>query len=425
MNNTHRLLAILALLSLAANAPAGKNHDIDQTSAAIVDSHDDHGDHEEEGGHQDHDDHAEVDTHDHAEVDTHQDHDDHDSHAGHDDHGDEEGLVELSAEQQRLAGIEVVPLQAQLLNRRLYAPGELQRNAYSTYRVSPRVPSVIVKRHVILGEEVEAGKLLLTLFSETVAEAQTDYRVQVAEWRRVQKLGRKSVGARRYVEAENNWRLARSRLLAYGLDKTALTQLERSPSVSLGEYALRATMNGTVLADDFAQGQQVEAGETLLELADERQLWVAARLAPTELLDLPKGSQARVQVAGRAYWAEVFQETHTIDPTTRTRVVRLLLDNPQHRLHPGMFVDVYFTLASKAAVLAVQESALMRDEHGDWTVFVEEKPGHFKAVEVELGQRYGRWREVKNIPAGTPVVTRGAFFVASQIAKGGFDPHNH
>ena len=63
MNNTHRLLAVLALLSLAANAPAGKNHDIDQTSAAIVDSHDDHGDHEEEGGHQDHDDHEEEDDH--------------------------------------------------------------------------------------------------------------------------------------------------------------------------------------------------------------------------------------------------------------------------------------------------------------------------------------------------------------------------
>jgi len=46
-------------------------------------------------------------------------------------------------------------------------------------------------------------------------------------------------------------------------------------------------------------------------------------------------------------------------------------------------------------------------------------------VEVEVGQALGEWREVFGIEAGSRIVTEGAFFVASQIAKGGFDPHNH
>jgi len=67
----------------------------------------------------------------------------------------------------------------------------------------------------------------------------------------------------------------------------------------------------------------------------------------------------------------------------------------------------------------------MRGADGDWTVFVETKAGEFSATEVELGRSLGNVQEVTGIRSGSRVVTRGAFFVASQLAKGGFDPHNH
>jgi hypothetical protein len=46
-------------------------------------------------------------------------------------------------------------------------------------------------------------------------------------------------------------------------------------------------------------------------------------------------------------------------------------------------------------------------------------------MEVELGRALGPLREITGVKPGTRIVTEGAFFVASQIAKGGFDPHNH
>ena len=123
--------------------------------------------------------------------------------------------------------------------------------------------------------------------------------------------------------------------------------------------------------------------------------------------------------------ASVTQEAHTIDPVTRTRTVRLLVDNSEHRLHPGQFAEVFFRFRTQQPVLAVPETALMRGADGDWTVFVEDHPGEFQPVEVELGRALGPLREITGIAPGTRIVTRGAFFVASQIAKGGFDPHNH
>ena len=57
-------------------------------------------------------------------------------------------------------------------------------------------------------------------------------------------------------------------------------------------------------------------------------------------------------------------------------------------------------------------------------VFNEDHPGEFKAVEIELAEPSG-FREIIGLDSGTRIVTKGAFFVMSEIAKGGFDPHNH
>ena len=90
-----------------------------------------------------------------------------------------------------------------------------------------------------------------------------------------------------------------------------------------------------------------------------------------------------------------------------------------------MFVKVYFQFATKQKVMAVPEGSLIRSAGGDWTVFVEDHPGEFKATEVNLGRALGDFREIIGLESGTRIVTKGAFFVASEIAKGGFDPHNH
>jgi RND family efflux transporter MFP subunit len=310
------------------------------------------------------------------------------------------------------------------MDYRVYAPGEIKVNGYTSYQVSPRVDSVVLRRHAALGDHVTAGQALVTLFSESVAESQAKYRVASSEWRRVKQLGRQAVGEKRYISAQTDYEADYSRLLAFGLSEEAINAVPEK-SRPMGEYTLVAATAGAVLSDDFHQGQRVESGEALMELADEHELWVEARLAATARLELPAGSKAQVKVGGEFFPAVVTQEAHTIDPKTRTRVIRLLVNNDSHRLHPGQFADVHFSFATDTPVLAVPESALMRSIDGDWTVFVEEKPGQFTQHEVKLGRSLGEWREISGIPEGEAVVMEGAFFVASQMAKGGFDPHGH
>jgi len=263
------------------------------------------------------------------------------------------------------------------------------------------------------------------MFSEKVAQAQASYRSAWPEWKRVQKLGRQTVGEKRYINAKTAFEADKATLQAFGLSLSDIQKLTSQKTLSLGEYTLVAKIDGAVLSDDFEQGKLVEAGSPIVLLADETQLWVEAHIASNFSLTLGVGTLAEVVAGDIRVKAKVTQEAHTIDPVTRTRIVRLLVDNPLHRLHPGQFAEVFFHFSTKEPVIAVPEAALMRNTDGEWIVFVEDHPGEFEAVEIELKRSLGKLREISGIKPGTRIVTQGAFFVASQIAKGGFDPHNH
>lgn len=333
--------------------------------------------------------------------------------------------VVLSQAQMKMAEVVVESITAQRINYELYAPAEIKSNGYTSYLISPRVDSVVIKRHVSLGEHVQKGQPLVTLFSESVAQAQADYRINYAEWNRVRNLQTSTVSEKEKSEAQTRYIATRANLRAFGLTEQAIAKLTKDNSSALGEYTLFATQSGSVLDDDFQQGQQVVAGAAMLTLVDEKELWVEARLSANITLSIPKGAQARVSVIGVSYPAFVIQEAHTIDQITRTRIVRLSVDNHAHRLHSGMFADSYFLFQTNEPVMAVPETALARSVDGGWVVFMQKEPGVFKPMEVTLGRTLGKLREVKGLQQGVDIATQGAFFIASEQAKSGFDPHNH
>ncbi|MCQ8880221.1 efflux RND transporter periplasmic adaptor subunit [Pseudoalteromonas shioyasakiensis] len=333
--------------------------------------------------------------------------------------------VSLTEQQQQLANIKIERLVLKKHKQILYAPGEIKANGYASYLVSPRVDSIVVKRHALLGQHVNKGDSLVTLFSGEVASQQTEFRLAEAELKRLTKMTAGTVSKKQILTAKAEYEVAYSRLVAFGLSKQAIAKTLTINPEKLGEYTLFAQTSGAVLTDNFAQGQRVDSGIELMLIADESALWVAAQLSANQDRTISNGSRALLEVNGNRYPATVIQEAHTIDEQTRSRTVRLEVKNTQHSLHPGMFADVYFQFETDKAVLAVPENALTRSADGDWQLFVVDDDGGFVAQEVNLGRRFGDYREVLDIQAGLEVVTQGAFFIASQLAKGGFDPHNH
>ncbi|VAW77679.1 Probable Co/Zn/Cd efflux system membrane fusion protein [hydrothermal vent metagenome] len=413
MRYTHLLILLFALGAGKTALAADDGHEHEEAGH----KHEKTEPKEAEGGHE------EKEGHGHEEAEGGHEEGGH----GHGGHEEEEGAVELTAGQIEAAGIETLLVEHGEIAGVVTAPGEVGLNAYQTTKVAPRIAAQIVKRHVQLGESVTPGQVLVTLSSVEVAKAQGELLVSDREWQRVKKLGRKVVSERRYIEAQVARQQAEAILRAFGMSSVQINALlqNNSSSSASGELELLSPQDGTVISDDFIVGELAEPGRELFVITNENNLWVDARLTPEDAANVYIGSKARIKT--RKHWldGEVIQAQHMLDEATRTLSVRLRVANANDELHPGEFVTVEIESSNRQAGIAIPVAAVLRSPDGDWQVFIEASTGRFEPKEVEVQRTVGNRMVVEGLKAGERIVSKGAFFIQSEIAKGGFDIHNH
>ena len=345
----------------------------------------------------------------------------------HDGEHEESQVVHLSPRQMETLDIETLRLTPRPLGDELNAPGEVRLNAYATTRVTPRIPAQVVERHARLGEAVIKAQPLVTLSSVEMARAQGELVVAEREWQRVRGLGEKVVSERRFLEARVARQQAGAKVIAYGMRPIQVDALLRDGTENAdGSFQLLAPQAGTVISDTFILGELVEPGRVLFEITDEHLRWVEARMPPQDAARVSIGDAARVRYGETWLRGRVIQIHHALDEATRTQAVRIEVPDPGHRLHPGVFVDVAVFTGAGEPVLALPEAAVLRSPDGDWQVWVSgDEEGAFLPVEVELVRTAAGLAVIRGLPLGTEVVTRGAFFLQSELAKSGFDIHQH
>ena len=341
-------------------------------------------------------------------------------------HEEEVGVVHLKAEQLKIANIVVETLQLTQAAQTITAPAEVKLNIYRTFKVSPRINTQILKRHARLGDEVRVGQALVTLASVEMAEAQGQLLLADKEWKRAKKLGRKVISERRYITAKIEYEKSYASAKAYGMNLSEIKKLLAQQRSADGSYQLVAQQAGRILHDKFIVGEYINAGHELMVISDESSMWVEARLTPDVVGQIDIGNAAEILFGSQRLPAKVIQLHHTLDETTRTSAVRLEVSNEKDQLHAGQFVTAIITIRNKEQALQVPEAAVLRSSDGDWTVMVEQdNAGEFKSVEIEVKSISDGKAIIEGIKPGSRVVTRGAFFVQSELAKGGFEIHNH
>ncbi len=350
------------------------------------------------------------------------------SEKGHEEKGQEgehdPSLVELSANSGSLFKIKIEKLQLRDVSKEITAPGEVVLNAYKTGIVALRIDGQVVKRLVKMGDTVSKGQPLAEISSIQMAEAQQAYIVDSKEWLRVKQLGRKVVSGKRHIEARSKWQSSSARLMALGLDVEQLKELEKNQTPD-GLFKATSPISGVVFSDDFIEGQYIEAGGQLFIVSNEEKIWVEASVSPSQAALFSAGDHARIEHDGEFHSGIIIQIGHMISESTRTQRVRIEIDNSRDHLHPGQFVSAKLSQSVTEKLLAIPANALVRTADGDWGVFIEEKPLHYKQYEIELIRRQGDLMIISGIDVGSPVVIEGAFYLSAELAKAGFDPHSH
>lgn len=349
----------------------------------------------------------------------------------------ESGLVRLTAEKLKAAGITVQPIARGEFRTFRDFPGTVEPNEHALAEITTLVRGRVIDVYADLGREVKGGTLLALLYSSELGMAQSAYlkataKLNVADraFRRAELLLKEKViglaeSQRRegeMISLRAEQREARDRLLLLGLTEEDLRHLDRNHTIR-SHVPVVAPFDGRVIARNLTKGEVVETTEKLFVVADLSEVWVTAKIPEKDIPYIRNdqtGPGQLVEVHVSAYPGQTFQGNITyvgdvLEPATRTMRLRLELPNPERKLKPEMYATVRVYSDPEPNVLLLPETAIQRDRDRQF-VFVQREPGLFEIRPVQLGDSNGK--EVKvlgGVEEQDAVVITGSYVLKSEL----------
>lgn len=366
-----------------------------------------------------------------------------DGEAAHD--GDAPGVVALTPEQVVTAKIAFDVVQARALAGDILATAEIEAPDDGVARIGARVGGRITKFSAGLGDHVVAGGSLATLNSPELGRAKADYIAAVTTARVAKETAAREKSLfERKISSERDWQAAEGeaskaradqaaaevRLHALGMSDGALAKL--TPDQHLGSsVAVTSPIAGVVVERPVSLGQTVAPEDTMFVVMDTSKVWMIVDLYERDLAQAPIGRAVTAQVQawpGRTFTGTIATIGAVVERRSRTVKARVVIDNADGALKPGMFAKVALggTTAATRDVLSVPAAAVQRNgDHGN-LVFVPVGDHEFQAREVELRAMGTSFYEViTGLVAGEKVVTTGSFLLKSEAQKASFGGHDH
>ncbi|MEP7344046.1 MAG: efflux RND transporter periplasmic adaptor subunit [Gemmatimonadaceae bacterium] len=349
--------------------------------------------------------------------------------------------VLFSAEQVRHGGVRWESAESTHMAATVEVPGQLVSNGDRTARLSAPAQGRVITVHVRLGERVARGQALVTLQSQEASAARADYSKALAESNSRRAAASFARGARERAERllaakaiarQEVERAVADDELAQSAVAQAEAEVERARSTldqlgvssTTGAMILRAPLAGIVLSREAAPGSVVDPGTPLVTVSEPATLWLEIAATDRVATALRPGARVRFNVPtfpSDTFQARVQSVGGALDPTTRTLLVRALVQNDARTLRPEMFATVWIEGGAMQAGIVVPDSAVQLLDQKP-VVFVAQPDGkggaRLERRDVEIGAKIGgRTQIVRGLKAGDLVVVGGAFAVKSEFSR--------
>ena len=191
------------------------------------------------------------------------------------------------------------------------------------------------------GHEVKAGEPLAELYSPELSQAIAELRT--ARRAEQESAGLQTAAARSLLgDRRNMVRLSSEKLKRWGITQAQIDEILRQDKDDY-KIPILSPIGGTVVRKNVVEGQEVQEGFAMFEVADLSHVWVQAQVYEHQIGLVREGQAVEASVEafpGRTFPGKVAFIQPTLDPATRTVEVRFDLENPGRRLRPGMFATV-------------------------------------------------------------------------------------
>jgi Cu(I)/Ag(I) efflux system membrane fusion protein len=304
-------------------------------------------------------------------------------------------------------GVRTEPATRSAPERRAATVGYVAVDERRMQRVQPRAEGWIEGLAVrAMGETVQKGQLLFTLYSPMLASAQQEY------------LDAQRIGNQDLVDA------TRERLRALGLDAKSAARAASSGRAS-GRVPFYAPVGGVVTDLAVREGAMVTPEMMVMTITELGSLWVIAQVPESQAAWVRAGTSAEVRLPslpGETLAGRVDYVYPELDMETRTLRARIVLDGAGAGLRPNMLANVTLVGEAGAPAVMIPRSALIRSG-SEQRVVIALGEGRFAPRRVVAGAESGDRIVIREgIAEGEQVVVAGQFLLDSEAnLRAGFD----
>lgn len=351
--------------------------------------------------------------------------------------------------------LKVEPVQTAAVSEMVRVAGKIDFDEQRLARIGATVTGRVTELIAAPGKSVRAGEPLAMLNSTELGAAQLSYlkaRAQADLATRAAERARSLfegdvIGAAELQRRESEQaiaaaerRAASDQLRVLGLPLASIHRLDEQGAINSLSPVV-SSIAGVVVDRRVTQGQVVGPTDTLFTVADLSRLWAVAQVPEEQASKVKAGQSVSIEVPAldsERLTGRLIHVGETVNPDTRTVLVRTELDNSDRRLKPAMLATML--IAGKPVERpVVPNAAVVRENDADY-VFVAtgeavsaasgktpaggpppattEKAAaatEFRLTPVSLGPENGGQRAVlSGVKPGERIVVDGAFHLNNE-----------
>jgi cobalt-zinc-cadmium efflux system membrane fusion protein len=277
----------------------------------------------------------------------------------------------------------------------------------------------IMKSFAQLGEDVDPGTPLFSIYSSDYTDAQKSFLqarqqfiLSEKDYKRQNDLLENGVGVQRDFEtartlfenSKSEFEKSRSSIRIFGVDPEQMI---------FGEpLVVRSPIKGQVIKNSIVVGKYLtDNSSAIITVAEISSVWITASVKEKDIRFIQEGDVTEAQVIaypGEVFAGKVYHIDEIVDEETRSINVLIECPNRGEMLKPGMYATVKFTERPILTVFVPSTSLLQLNDKN--FVFVQTKPGTYKRQNVSTAETIN----------GKTVITEGLEGKETIIAEGGF-----
>lgn len=267
--------------------------------------------------------------------------------------------------------------------------------SYVKNNIAPQMAGRINKINVEIGDNVKKGQVLAEMDKSQLLQAQLQLANQEVELQRLKALyDAGGISKSDYDAVE----------MSYNIAKTQVENLVENT-------ILRSPVDGVVTARNYDAGDMFAMSAPIYVVEQIKPVKILVAISESEYTKVKKGDSVEIvadALPGITFYGKIEKIYPTIDPTTRTFNVEVVVANNYSTLRPGMFARVKIDFGANSNVVIPDVAVVKQQGSGERFVYVLNADGTVEYRKIVLGRRMGKEYEVlEGLSDGDKIVTGG------------------